>query len=158
MPFDCTPIIDNPNPLTGAGHSTVSFSIAPAEPKPDEVTPISARHPDRDPESISSTIAVLVRARALIVDERHWCQWSFARRWGKIPVSPRSTFARRFCAIGAVKRAASELLLPMQNARIALERQTSREVERWNDDPRRTHAEVIAVFDGAIAALEAIAV
>ena len=157
MPFDCTPTIDNPKPLPGAGDSTRAFSINPSKPKRDKLAYILAWHPDRGPESISSTLAVLVRARALIADERHWCQWSFARGWG-IPVPPRSTFARRFCAIGAVKRAARELLLTTRNARIALERQTGREIERWNDDPRRTHAEVIAVFDDAIAALEAIAV
>jgi hypothetical protein len=158
MPFDCMPAIENPNPLDAGSYSPLALSINPSKRNPDEVTAVLALHPHRGPEGISSTIAVLVRARSLIADERHWCQWSFARGWAKIPVPPRSRFARRFCAIGAVKRAACELLLPSQNARIALERQTGREVERWNDDPRRTHAEVIAVFDGAIADLEANAV
>lgn len=157
MPFDGTPMIVTPKPLRAASYSTRPFSINPRNPKRDKLSHILAWHPDRGPESINSTLAVLIRARALIADERHWCQRSYARGWS-IPVPPRSTFARRFCAIGAIKRAASELLLPTKNARVALKLRTGREVERWNDDPRRTHAEVIAAFDGVIAALETTAV
>jgi hypothetical protein len=43
--------------------------------------------------------------------------------------------------------------LPTQDACIALEWQTARRIEDWNDDPARTHAEVIAAFDACIAAL-----
>jgi hypothetical protein len=39
-----------------------------------------------------------------------------------------------------------------------LEWQTIRPVANWNDDPWRTHADVIAAFDGAIAALDTSAV
>src|SRR5690242_1039310 len=125
MPFDSTSVIDNP--------------------KPDD--------PNRGPESVGGTIAVLVRARAFIADERYWCRGAFARSWANIPVLPHSIFARRFCAVGALKLAATELLLPTQNTYISLEAQARRRVEGWNDDPKRTHIEVLALFDAAIEAL-----
>jgi hypothetical protein len=158
MPFDGMPIIEKPAPKGGGGHSPCVFIVNPSNPPADKITSVPGWRAKRGPEGVDSTIAVLVRARALIAEERNWCKLTFARGWGHIPVPPRSRFARRFCAIGAVKRAASELLLPTQNARIALEAQTRREVERWNDDRLRTHAEVIAVFDSAIAALEKTAI
>ena len=51
-------------------------------------------------------------------------------------------------------RAAHELRVPAEDARTALEWQTIRPIQDWNDDPARRHAEVIAMFDAAIAALE----
>jgi hypothetical protein len=38
---------------------------------------------------------------------------------------------------------------------MALEWQTVRPIHDWNDEPRQTHADVLAGFDRAIAALEA---
>jgi len=153
MPFDGSPMIDRLTPLARSGHSPLPSILNPAEPMPGKVLPIHARHRDRGGESLDSSIAVLNRARALIADERHWSQGAFARSWAQIPVRPYSFFARRFCAIGALKRAACELLLPTQNAYLALEWQAGRRVEGWNDDPKRTHTEVLALFDAAIDAL-----
>lgn len=158
MPFDCMPMIDNPKPLGARGHAQFALTTNPIEPSLDKVSPISAWHPNRGPENVDSTIAVLVRARALIADERHWSRGAFARSMANIPVRPHSFFACRFCAIGALKRAACELLLPTLNAYIALKWQTGRRVEGWNDDPPRAHADVIAAFDAAILALRQIGV
>jgi len=66
-----------------------------------------------------------------------------------------SRYARRFCALGAIKRAGRELGLPVNEASRALEWQTVRPVPDWNDDKVRTHAEVIAAFGAAIATLNA---
>ena len=52
-------------------------------------------------------------------------------------------------------RAGRELRLPADDASKALEWQTVRPVPDWNDDKVRTHAEVIAAFDAAIATLDA---
>ena len=153
MPFDGMPVIDDAKPLADGGHSRLALIVNPTKPKPNKVASILALHPHRGPESISSTVAVLVRARALIGDQRRWCLWSFARGWCKLPVPVYSPLARRFCAIGAIMRAGRELLLPTENACTALQRQTGRSVEPWNDDPRRTHVEVLAAFDAAIASL-----
>jgi hypothetical protein len=51
-------------------------------------------------------------------------------------------------------RACDELGLPSHDACTALEWQTVRPVQDWNDDPQRTHADVITTFDAAIVALE----
>ena len=153
MPFDGSQLIDRLKPLDRGGDLPLGFILNPAKPVLGKISPVPARHRDHDRESVDSTIAVLNRARALIADERHWCRGAFARSWANIPVRPYSFFARRFCAIGALKRAAGELLLPTQNSYLALEAQAGRRVEGWNDHPRRTHAEVLALFDGAIHAL-----
>ena len=109
-------------------------------------------------EYVGDTLAVLARARELIADEQRWCRRSFARSWFNVPVSAHSAAARRYCALGAVMYAGRKLGLSVEQARNALEWQTARPVQDWNDDPLRTHAEVIAAFDGAIAALDGSAV
>jgi hypothetical protein len=96
------------------------------------------------------------RARDLIVDERQWCKRAFARGWFDIPVPVHSSFARRYCAMGAIRRAGWELGLPTKEAGKALEWQMARPVMDWNDDPCRTQADVVAAFDAAITALEII--
>ena len=153
MPFDGSPMIDRLTPLGRGGHSPLPFIVHPAEYVPGRVSPIRAWHRAPGGESVDSTIDVLNRAREFIADERHWSRGAFARSWANIPVQPQSLFARRFCAIGALTRAACELLLPTQNAYLALEAQAGRRVEGWNDDPKRTHTEVLALFDAAIHAL-----
>src|SRR5437868_15384792 len=115
--------------------------------------PIPAWHSAPDPEPVGETIGVLARVRELIADERRWCRRSFARGWGGIPVSAKSTIAQRFCALGSIMRAAHELDVPAEDARTALEWQTGCPMQDWNDDPARRHAEVMAKFDAAIAAL-----
>ena len=55
-------------------------------------------------------------------------------------------------------QAGRKLGLSVEQARNALEWQTACPVQDWNDDPLRTHAEVIAAFDAAIAALDGSAV
>ena len=51
-------------------------------------------------------------------------------------------------------RAGRRLGLPVNDARRALEWQTVRPIPDWNDERRRTHGEVIAAFDAAIATLD----
>jgi hypothetical protein len=60
----------------------------------------------------------------------------------------------RFCALGAIRRAGHELGLAAEDACTALECQTGRPIQDWNDDPARRHAEVVAMFGAAISALE----
>ena len=118
--------------------------------------PVPAWHSARNVEHLGETIGVLARARELIADEPRWCHRSFARGGRGIPVSAKSTIAQRFCALGAIMRAAHELGVPAEDARTVLEWQTGRAMQDWNDDPARRHAEVIAKFDAAIAALSAV--
>jgi hypothetical protein len=51
-------------------------------------------------------------------------------------------------------RAGRELQLRTQDACLALQRETLRPVEGWNDEPERTHADVIAAFDAALLAVQ----
>jgi hypothetical protein len=154
MPFDCTPIIDAPKPLPAIGGDVLDFSAVARTTEPVRARPIPTWHASRRPERVGATVAVLVRARELIADERRWCRGSLARGWLDIPVRVRSGFARRYCALGAIMRAGRELGLSAREATQALEWQTVRRVPNWNDDPQRTHGEVIAAFDAAVYALD----
>ena len=158
MPFDCAPIIDTPKLLPALGRDVLDFRTNPPKAGTIIARPIPARHASRRPECVADALAVLTGARALLADERRWCKGSFARGWLELPVSARSVFARRYCAWGAIMRAGREFGLPVEDARNALEWQTIRPVANWNDDPWRTHADVIAAFDGAIAALDTSAI
>lgn len=117
-------------------------------PDPLRATSISSRS---RPAS-AGTLAVLLYARKLIAEERRWCRHSFARSWFGIPVPAHSRLARRYCALGAIKRAGSDLGLPFGAAAARLQEQAGRQVPTWNDHPRRSHAEVLAAFDAAIGA------
>ena len=152
MPFDCT--IESPK-QSHLDASNVPDLAIHRRSDPFNVRPIRAWHATRRPESIGTSIAVLVRARQLIADEWRWCKGAFARSWLSIPVPADWVLARRFCALGAIRRAGRELQLRTPEACMALEWQTiGRPIHDWNDDPKRTHAEVISAFDRAIAALE----
>jgi hypothetical protein len=139
MPFDGTPVANAPKRLYALGSDLLQFGTTASSQRP---------------EYVGDTLAVLARARELIADEQRWCRRSFARSWFNVPSSPDSAAARRYCALGAVMYAGRKLGLPVEQARNALEWQTARPVQDWNDDPQRTHAAVIAAFDGAIAALD----
>ena len=156
MPFDATPVSEHPRRLLALHPSLLAFGAMPQNPDAAGFRPLPAWHSARDPEHVGATIGVLARARELIADERRWCRRSFARGWGGIPVSARSTIAQRFCALGAIMRAGRELGLASADACTALEWQTGRPLQDWNDDPACRHAEVIAQFDAAVAALTAV--
>ena len=153
MPFDCTPVIDPPKEfslIAGSGVEVRFLSItAPAK------TPSRAHYRNMSREAAATATAVLTKARDLISDERRWCKGTLARSWLDVPVPIHSRFARRFCAIGAIYRAGRELGLPVADACSALEWQTVRTIPYWNDGRRRSHADIIAAFDAAIATLDA---
>ena len=155
MPFDCSPIIDPPKQVSTAADTLGIGGISPST-GDTRCRPIPTWYVSRQSGSVDATVAVLVRAREIISDERRWCKRAFAFNWLGIPVSAGSRYARRFCAVGAIIRAGRELRLPVDDASRALEWQTVRPVADWNDDKVRTHAEVVAAFDAAIAALDAI--
>jgi len=145
MPFDGT-VVDAPKPLLGTHGNLPGLALSESSPPP--------KHRLRRAESIASTLAVLTLARGLIAEERRWCKGAFARSWFDIPVRARSGVARRYCVLGAMMRAGYELSLGVEDARVALEWQVGRHIQDWNDDPVRTHADVIAAFDAALVAVE----
>jgi hypothetical protein len=154
MPFDCTPIIDAPKRLTAVGPTVPDIGT----------TPWTASGSGRDRsrvdmsaggrQRLGDAVTVLTRARELLADEQRWCKRSFARTWLGVPVPAQSALARRYCALGAIMRAGRRFGLPVNDARRALEWQTVRPIPDWNDERRRTHGEVIAAFDAAIATLD----
>ena len=154
MPFDGTPIIHpakspggtEPN-LAEVGFCQFTPSFRPR--------PMPLRHVSRAPERVGNTLAVLAFARDLVGDEQRWCKGAFARSWWNVPVRMRSGMARRYCALGAIMRAGYELRLRIDDAHAALEWQLNAQVQNWNDDPARTHSEVMTAFDAAIAAVAA---
>ena len=52
---------------------------------------------------------IVTRARQLISDPTCWTQGELAKRKNGLPIEPSDPEAYRFCAVGALTRAASEL-------------------------------------------------
>jgi hypothetical protein len=96
-----------------------------------------------------TTTTILKKARVLIV--RGWTQGSFARNARGRPVLANSKRAVRWCAWGALDGAywlgdskALRLLKLSIPGRV-------KSLSDWNDNPKRKKAEVLALFDSAIA-------
>lgn len=104
----------------------------------------------------NETLDVLVRARALIAEPKHWCRYTYGRTLFWIPVSEHSLFATRWCATGAIRRAACAVGASARVGRIkwGIESRlmNGAKLERFNDS--RTHADVLELFDRRIAELE----
>lgn len=97
---------------------------------------------------MKTTRDMLIEARALV--EKGWCQGYQAKDETGACVSHESAKARSFCAYGACWRAEGTVSGP---ASMALRRAFgSLGVGTWNDAPDRTQADVLALFDRAIAA------
>ena len=101
-----------------------------------------------------SAAETLRRARELLTPEGAWGQGYDALNGAGEAVSPTAHNAVCRCSYGALRAAggdvygdaAREVLLQA----IGLEAAKGDSVINWNDDPGRTHAEVLAAFDRAI--------
>ena len=153
MPFDGTAVRSGKVRLLAVEADLLSFGPAPPSKEATGPRAIPAWHSCRRPETLGDTLAVLARARELLLDDRRWCRGSFALGWQDTPVPVGSSVTRRYCALGAVRRAGRELALPVQDTYVVLEWQIGHPVQDWNDNPCRAHAEVLAAFDATIAAL-----
>ena len=93
----------------------------------------------------------LIEARELISDESRWTQNSYARDANDKPVTPYSTAACRWCAMGAIEYV-GELSTDTDDAQIALSaaalKQFTMAPAAVND--RLGHHSVLAMFDTAI--------
>lgn len=104
--------------------------------------------------SKESNHQVLKRARKLLDKESAWTKWTFARDANDAPVDATDPKACKFCLIGALERAAWDMCLPgWVGAVPALTDATAASIPVWNDNPTRTHAEVIAALDKAIGSI-----
>ena len=97
------------------------------------------------------TAEVLKKAKALIDAPEKWTKHARARDAERITVDEMAAGACSFCAIGAAARAAGGNTRVWYPAVEALSRETPREVVCLNDDPLTTHAEIMHLYDRAIA-------
>jgi len=102
---------------------------------------------------------VLINARALIADPAHWTMWMLACTEKGRPVTWHDPSARRWCAVGAIHRAAYDLVGDRRQAmRIANEVVNNVYPHAWyrrglpavNDS--QGHTAVLGLFDKALAA------
>ncbi|MCC7368778.1 MAG: hypothetical protein IT306_10170 [Chloroflexi bacterium] len=104
----------------------------------------------------SPTRDILLRARALIADRRRWTRDVTARDRHYRPVSATEPAAIQWCALGALLRVADDpaaFVRAVNLLEMAAAALFKRSVRWVNDRPGRTaHADLLAVFDHAIAA------
>lgn len=103
---------------------------------------------------MTMTVEILKAARDLLA--KGWTQGAYARDEIGLTVGENDKRACRFCSVGAIWAAASRLNDGPSEAQSAVERiPRARFLIAWNDDSRRTQADVLALFDEAIANEEA---
>lgn len=103
-----------------------------------------------------TTVEILRAAKALIDTPEKWTQGKYARdAEGHALDHSKDGFAGAvcYCAVGALWAAAGSF----DEAAVSRVRDAAGThiLHPWNDDPERTHPEVMAAFDRAIAAAEA---
>ena len=96
---------------------------------------------------------LLIAARAKIADIGCWTQHKWARDKNAREVNLLASSATCWCAEGAI-RAVADCPEAVSAARKVLREAAGTEetIVEWNDAGERTHAEVLAAFDKAIAA------
>ena len=95
---------------------------------------------------------VLILARGLV--KAGWCRGSMAKNRRGVGCSPTAHEAVRFCAHGAIKRAAVDYRVDETVVSCYLKRALSVPslLGTWNDAPTRTKKEVLDLFDKVIGA------
>lgn len=97
---------------------------------------------------------ILIAARAKIEDPENWIQGVEARAEDGTHVVPWSTDAVCWCAIGSIRSVVGRCA-PYWLARGYLDKTTTGDTAEYNDATGRTHAEILAAFDRAIALADA---
>ncbi len=97
---------------------------------------------------------ILIAARAVLSGPKAWTKKAFARNTYGVRIRPTAVSATCFCMIGAIDHVA-----PTGPEKFDAKRELTcaipggRAVTDFNDDPRTTQADVLAVFDRAIEAI-----
>lgn len=94
----------------------------------------------------------LIKARKLIDTPEKWTQGALARKKAGHVSDIDGKGAVCFCALGAIIKASGALDTDAYNI---FRRVIDGSISTFNDDPPRTHAEVLAAFDAAISKAEA---
>jgi len=103
-----------------------------------------------------TTVEILKAAKQVISKPEAWCQGDEARTETDEVVTPDNSLAVKFCMLGSTFKIADSDA--GRSARRFLYRtmgDSEVDLVDWNDAPERTHAEVMAKFDEAIALAEA---
>lgn len=98
--------------------------------------------------------SLLTEARAKIADPAHWTRFALARDEHGRAVGTAAESAVCYCAVGALYAAYDKIWTIMDkicNARLILCESTPGAcIEDFNDDPNRSHLDILAVYDKAI--------
>lgn len=94
-------------------------------------------------------VALLVAARAKIDTPDKWCKGVLAMDVHGCPVGEKSSKARRWCALGCVQSVAGDDNL--DDIAVGFLYRNVGHISTFNDDEETTHADVLAMFDLAIA-------
>src|SRR5262245_49061827 len=100
-------------------------------------------------------LLILMRARALIEDERHWCPGDLARDARGFSVSPTDSNAEQRCALGAILATAYQLTGDLDRAQeVAMHamRPVIGATSLTHVNDAEGHAAILNLFDLAIAA------
>lgn len=102
---------------------------------------------------MTTTREILIKARALIAEPHAWTQGANAVTAQGIITFPQALDAVKFCSMGAVARAGMEpdkFEACLHLLAKAIPPTFRGGVIKFNDDPQRTHAEILTWFDRAI--------
>lgn len=94
---------------------------------------------------------ILIAARAKIEAPERWTQGAYAKDVDGQQADPCGKRAICWCIYGAVM-ATTDGDYHKEHSATVLIGEIVNNIARWNDAPTRTHAEVLAAFDRAIAA------
>src|SRR5207249_2880523 len=115
----------------------------------------SRRHAGAGAGRMNATVQTLRAGRAVIADEAHWTKGSLAVDAEGFAVNFRDPKACQWCVTGAMCKVGGPAWLDACTALRDLVSQAT--LPTWNDLTTTTHADVLALFDRAIAAQEALA-
>lgn len=99
-----------------------------------------------------TTKEILIAARAKIDAPERWTQGVVARNADGHPTYISAENAVCWCIAGAITSVGGDDVA----CGVFLRATGTKHIGKWNDDPTRTHAEVLAAFDRAIAAAESV--
>lgn len=84
-------------------------------------------------------------AAALLEKPESWCQGANARNMAGTPVSSLDDDACKWCLVGAIIKT-YPYALDRAKIHVKIKSIVFKDATSWNDDPKRTHAEVLALL------------